>query len=126
MPAPPKLSEEIWLEVRRRWETDTRNGYLWLRDEMSLGVTSAAVRKRAMREGWQKRFVPFSPCRHGLHRNHRAPHKTTYRQSEARIADALERVACALESLAGYADRIVETLHQENHEPKTISRETME
>lgn len=54
MAAPLKLSAEIWADARKRWESDSREGYAWVSAEMALGVTRAAVRKRAIQDGWRK------------------------------------------------------------------------
>lgn len=54
MAAKPKLSPAQWAEVRSRWEGDSREGYTWLVDEMSLPVSAPGVRKTALREGWVK------------------------------------------------------------------------
>lgn len=52
--AVPKLTAEQWAEVRRVWETDSRDGYTWLVRELELPVTAPAVRKAALRDGWTK------------------------------------------------------------------------
>lgn len=53
--APPlKLDDDIWDDVRSRWEGDPRDGYAWLVAEMAIGVTRAAVRNKALREDWRK------------------------------------------------------------------------
>ena len=54
MAAKPKLTPEQWLECQHRWEADHRDGYQWLVDEMNLPVSTPAVRKAAMKDGWRK------------------------------------------------------------------------
>lgn len=54
MPARPRLSPEQWAQIRRVWEGDPRPGYTWIVDYLELDVTSAAVRKKAISEGWEK------------------------------------------------------------------------
>jgi len=57
MAAPPKMSQEKWQQVRKRWETDERDGFQWVVDEMQLPVSAPAVRKKAATEGWKKRPI---------------------------------------------------------------------
>jgi predicted transcriptional regulator len=47
-----RLSKEQWAEARTRWESDTRDGFAWLADE--LGVSRPAVSKMASSQGWSK------------------------------------------------------------------------
>jgi hypothetical protein len=54
MAAKPKLTPEQWATARKRWEDDTRDGYAWLVDELSLPVSGPAVRKVSLRDGWKK------------------------------------------------------------------------
>lgn len=54
MAAKPKLTAEQWAEVRTRWETDTRKGFPWLIDELSLPVSAEAIRLRSKSELWEK------------------------------------------------------------------------
>ena len=56
----PKMPLEQWLLVRNRWETDERQGFHWVVEEMSLLVSAPAVRKRANKEGWKKRPIKVS------------------------------------------------------------------
>ncbi|MGL5040061.1 MAG: hypothetical protein ACRC6D_08050, partial [Aeromonas sp.] len=53
--ATQKLTPEQWLEVRRIWQADSRDGYAWLVRELDLGVSAPAVRKTALKQGWRKR-----------------------------------------------------------------------
>ncbi|MGL5598818.1 MAG: hypothetical protein ACRDDA_12090, partial [Aeromonas sp.] len=53
--ATQKLTSEQWLEVRRIWQADSRDGYTWLVRELDLGISAPAVRKTALKQGWQKR-----------------------------------------------------------------------
>lgn len=57
MAAKPKLSHEEWAKVRKAWESDPRDGYVWLIEEMSVPLTRAALRKVAIREGWTKNAI---------------------------------------------------------------------
>ena len=52
--AKSKLTHEQWVAVRKRWETDPRDGYAWLVDDLDLPVSAPAVRKVAIRDGWAK------------------------------------------------------------------------
>lgn len=54
MAAKPKLTPEQWADVRKHWEGDSRDGYSWLVEELSLPVSAPAVRKVAIRDGWSK------------------------------------------------------------------------
>ena len=54
MAAKPKLTPEQWADVRKHWEGDSRDGYAWLVEELSLPVSAPAVRKVAIRDGWSK------------------------------------------------------------------------
>jgi hypothetical protein len=54
MPAHKKIQDDQWNEVRKRWESDSREGYAWLVAEMSLPVSAPAVRKKALRQSWRK------------------------------------------------------------------------
>lgn len=54
MAAKPKLTPEQWADVRKHWENDSRDGYSWLVEELSLPVSAPAVRKVAIRDGWSK------------------------------------------------------------------------
>lgn len=54
MAAKPKLTPEQWADVRKHWEGDSREGYAWLVEELSLPVSAPAVRKVAIRDGWGK------------------------------------------------------------------------
>lgn len=54
MPAKPRLTPSQWAEIRRIWEADSREGYAWIVKEVELEVSPAAVRKKALSEGWKK------------------------------------------------------------------------
>ena len=54
MAAIPKLSPERWAEVRSTWESDPRDGFTWLREQLSLPVSRESVRKKAVTEKWSK------------------------------------------------------------------------
>ena len=54
MAAKPKLTPEQWSDVRKHWEGNSREGYAWLVEELSLPVSAPAVRKVAIRDGWSK------------------------------------------------------------------------
>lgn len=54
MAAKPKLTQVQWVHARRLWESDTRTGYAWLIDKLPVPVSGAAVRKKALHEGWNK------------------------------------------------------------------------
>lgn len=55
MAAKPKLTPEEWARVREAWESDPRDGYAWLIDELNVPLTRAALRKVAIREEWIKK-----------------------------------------------------------------------
>ncbi|MCE8053165.1 hypothetical protein HOP61_17885 [Halomonas daqingensis] len=48
------MPEGFWQEVRKRWESDPRDGYAWLSKELNGEVSNAAIRKHAIEEGWSK------------------------------------------------------------------------
>lgn len=50
-----RMSPEEWAGIRAKWETDPRDGYTWIVNEMNLHVTHMAVLKRAKKEGWAKK-----------------------------------------------------------------------
>ena len=54
----PKLTPGQWEEVRDAWEQDPRDGYTWLVNEQALPVSAPAVRKAALKQGWEKRKTP--------------------------------------------------------------------
>lgn len=54
MAAKPKLTQEEWEAVRKHWESDPRDGYAWLVEELGLQVSGPGVRKTALRDGWAK------------------------------------------------------------------------
>ena len=54
MAAIPKLSPDQWAAVRVKWEGDTRKGFPWLVEELSLPVSAEAVRLRSKSESWVK------------------------------------------------------------------------
>ncbi|MFZ4539930.1 hypothetical protein [Propionivibrio sp.] len=54
MAAKPKLTPEQWAEVRAAWESDPREGYSWLVEQLGLAVSVPGVRKTALKEGWKK------------------------------------------------------------------------
>lgn len=56
MAAKPKLSPEGWAKVRKAWESDLRDGYVWLIEDLNLDISKTAIRKIAIREGWKKRI----------------------------------------------------------------------
>jgi predicted transcriptional regulator len=47
-----RLTKEQWAEARSKWESDTRDGFAWLADE--LGISRPAVSKMASSQGWSK------------------------------------------------------------------------
>jgi len=54
MAARPKLAQDEWEAIQRRWEADEREGYTWLVKELGLPVSAPAVRKRAIKDDWLK------------------------------------------------------------------------
>jgi hypothetical protein len=95
VPAHKKLQDDQWASVRKRWESDTREGYAWLITEMSLPVSAPAVRKKALRQSWRK-----DPR---LQKTKALPSATTKRLLQA--LDAAERKIRSLRK----------TLEQRNH-----------
>ena len=61
MAAKPKLTPEEWVEARKHWENDSRDGYAWLIAELELPVSGPAVRKAALRDGWTKAVAAEKP-----------------------------------------------------------------
>ena len=57
MAAKPKLTPGEWASVRNTWESDPREGYTWLIDELSIPMTRAGLRKVALREVWTKKVL---------------------------------------------------------------------
>ncbi len=49
-----RMTAEQWEIVREKWESDPREGHSWLIEEMGLGVSLQAIRKKAAIEGWAK------------------------------------------------------------------------
>ena len=60
MAAKPKLTPEQWADIRTRWESDSRDGYAWIVEEMGLPVSAPGVRKAAVKDGWTKATQPIS------------------------------------------------------------------
>ncbi len=58
MAAKPKLSPEEWKHVRDVWELDTRKGFVWLIEELSLPVSAEAIRLRSKSEDWKRKNKP--------------------------------------------------------------------
>lgn len=58
MAAKPKLTPEEWAKVRNTWESDPREGYAWIVDELSLSVSAPGVRKVSLRDKWNKSEKP--------------------------------------------------------------------
>lgn len=124
MPARPKLPEDHWADARARWESDPRNGYSWLVADLALPITGAAVRNKALKEGWCKKAVPGvslakssdlrSCC--GCCRNHGLLQKTTVRRERIPQSEILYRLACALEIVEDCANALRETMPQRNHQ----------
>jgi hypothetical protein len=53
-----KLSKQEWLEVRKLWESDPREGHQWLSDELSKkghDIDRPTIAKAASRQGWAKK-----------------------------------------------------------------------
>jgi len=55
--AKPKISPEEWGRIRAAWESDSRDGYAWLIEELKVSITRAALRKVALKDGWNKKAV---------------------------------------------------------------------
>lgn len=57
------MPEGTWVAARRVWESDPRDGWAWLKRELDLPVSKPAIRKRALKEEWEKRrgFFPVLP-----------------------------------------------------------------
>lgn len=117
MPAHPKLPEDHWADVRARWESDPRNGYSWLVADLTIPVTGAAVRNRAIREGWCKTFEacpsisrPSQSCLLPCCRNNGELQKTTVLIDRIPRSVILERLALALAVLEDCARLLRETM----------------
>ncbi|MER2511145.1 MAG: hypothetical protein ABTQ25_01760 [Nitrosomonas ureae] len=61
MAAKPKLTQEEWAKVRSTWESDAREGYAWLIDELNIPMSRVALRKAAIREEWTKVYEISTP-----------------------------------------------------------------
>lgn len=61
MAAKPKLTPAEWTQARATWESDQRDGYTWLIEELDLPLTRAALRKVAIREEWAKKSADTNP-----------------------------------------------------------------
>lgn len=118
MSANQKLSDEIWADARDAWESDLRKGYAWLVTDLALPITGAAVRKRAMKEGWAKKALPEVSrsrtgeprCCCGDHGNHGQVEKTSVRRGRITQSEILDRLAQALEAVADCTRALRETL----------------
>lgn len=126
MPAHSKLPESHWAEARARWESDLRNGYAWLVADLDMQITRAAVRNRAIREGWRKKAEEFPEELQAQSRNpqsscnccgnHDPIEKTTVRRGGVTQSEILDRLARALEIMAECARTLKETMSQRNHQ----------
>ena len=56
--AVPKLSDKEWGVIRKAWENDPREGFAWIVSERNLTVSAPGVRKKAVKEGWEKQENP--------------------------------------------------------------------
>ncbi|MGL4349400.1 MAG: hypothetical protein ACRCT2_02260, partial [Plesiomonas shigelloides] len=90
-----KLTPEQWLEVRRIWQADSRDGYAWLVRELDLGISAPAVRKTALKQGWQKRGnsetqkpaeKPKSPSEKPKRRNQKPTEKPSGEMDDQEVA----------------------------------------
>lgn len=117
MPTPPKLLDEQWAEVRERWESDPRKGYTWLVADMSLGVTRAAVRNKALKEGWRKkgRMLPRSVGNVSCCRCCCIHHKHLENSERSDNAHYMEQLLRALDAVENDIRQLRETLKQRNH-----------
>lgn len=124
MPAHPKLPDDHWANIRSRWESDPRNGYSWMVADMALPVTGAAVRKKALRQGWRKKpfLGAFHPKSSDLRTccvccgDHELVDKTSVRRECIPQSEILYRLARALEIVEDCASALRETMPQRNHQ----------
>lgn len=119
MPAPAKLTEEVWANVRSRWESDPRKGYDWLVIDMGLPVTRSAVRNKAIRERWCKKMglaprIAMTTSPHCCCRNHAHTQKTQGRREHNQM-EILSRLTYAIEVIAECSSALIETMPQGTH-----------
>lgn len=100
-----------WVAVRERWETDPRQGYKWLIDEMGLDVISNTVGQRKRKEKWVKRVE--------AHNVNGAP--TKYREEYVDQARRLCLLGAHNEELADFFSISTHTLNQWMHKHEDFS-----
>ncbi len=83
-----KLTNEQWADVRAAWESDPREGFQWLVEELGLAVSRPAVSRRAENERWAKRRKAAS---HGSNKEKKTPRKVTQRVTPE-LTPTLEKV----------------------------------
>ena len=84
MAAKPKLTPEEWAKVRNTWESDPREGYAWIVEELSLSVSAPGVRKVSLRDKWKKKSEkPSRPTK--------TPKETINSEPESKIPKVSQR-----------------------------------
>lgn len=90
-----KLTKQQWVEVRRQWETDERDGHQWLADELiakGYDVTRAAIAKAAKRQDWTKRgtekTTQKSVTRNVTQSDKTSPKKVTQKPAKNVVSEA--------------------------------------
>lgn len=115
MAAKPKLTPEQWADVRKHWENDSRDGYSWLVEELSLPVSAPAVRKVAIRDGWSKGAskAESKPKAAAKAAKARQPSKPTQSSKVSKVSQ-------------GNHAKVLETIESETFDEETIEGEEPE
>lgn len=83
MAAKPKLTPEEWAKVRNTWESDPREGYAWIVEELSLSVSAPGVRKVSIRDKWKKSEKPSKSAK--------TPKETINSEPESKVSKVSQR-----------------------------------
>lgn len=88
MAAIEKLSPAQWARIRRVWEQDPRKGFSWVLERIPVPVTRAAIRNRAIREGWSKRLEGFPERQKPTAKTYEILSIENHTQGSSRLCDA--------------------------------------
>ena len=113
MAAKPKLTPEQWADVRKHWESDSRDGYSWLVEELSLPVSAPAVRKVAIRDGWSK----------GASKAESKPKAAAAKAAKARQPSKPTQSSKVSKVSQGNHAKVSETIESETFDEETIEGE---
>ncbi|MBY0475431.1 MAG: hypothetical protein K2Q13_10295 [Nitrosomonas sp.] len=130
MAAKPKLTQEEWARVRRTWESDAREGYAWLIDEMNIPISRVALRKTAIREKWTKVSEISKPetikpvrARNAKAINNSVKQANTSKVSKVNKKAKVSKVNHVSETMSDEPETISETLEEPSE--KEIGRPTL-